>query len=205
MAAQVVSFDHALTADMLSKLDGLRDKTFGTLWSVKPNDPKDAKFKFFQYMNDDFLGEIELSKKEKAAKRIPQELKDVAKALTKLMPVPLNVYDVCFGLYRRRSKSVWQGLGNNIMVRVIVNLGADELYTIDHDKFKTPQKYFVPAGSLLIIMPEVAGSAVVSVDSDPSQRLFTAGTNSSHCKLRLRDYLRTSIVYDFHEMGSKYV
>lgn len=203
MSAQVVSFDHALTQEMIVKLDGLREKTFSTLWTVKPSDPKDSKFKFFQYMNDDFLSSDlakEFSKKERTAKRIPDELKTVAKALTKLMPVPLNVYDVCFGLYRRRSKSVWQGLGNNIMLRVIVNLGSDELYTVDHDKFKTPQKYFVPAGSLLIIMPDVAGTAVVSVDSEPSQRLFMAGTNTSHCKLRLRNYLRTSIVYDFHSL-----
>jgi hypothetical protein len=203
MSAQVVPFDHTLTAELVEKMDVLCEKTFGALWTTKPSDPKDAKYKYFQYMNDEYFKSDEalaLTKKEKAAKRIPQTLQVVAKALTKLMPVPLNVYDVCFGLYRRRSKSVWEGNGSKIMIRVIVNLGADELYAIDHEKFKTPLKYFVPTNNLLILFPDIAGSAVVTVDSDPSQKLFGASSNTSHCKLRMRNYLRTSIVYDFHSL-----
>lgn len=128
---------------------------------------------------------------------VPQFLKDLAtQALLKVinqLPGGELKWQGSMGLYGRKDGSVIKRR-DDIVYRLVINVGSTEVYYVTGNGHNEPVA--VPNGYALICSPQIISQADIKVNANPMRKNLPKEMSQFVEKIRLKDYMRLTVVLD---------
>lgn len=134
---------------------------------------------------------------------LPDYMKDLAnksvQKIVKKLPEGEMKWRGTVGIYGRKKGSVIKR-EDNLLYRIIINLGDIEIYYLDGEGLNN-EPAVLPNGYALLCSPAMIDKIDIKVNRDPFRRNLDPKLVGMVPKIRARKYLRSTIVLDLPNEG----
>jgi len=128
---------------------------------------------------------------------VPEYLKDLAEKsmveIVKELPNGKLTWKGTVGVYGRKDYTVIKK-ENDLLYRIIINIGDTEVYNIEGVEFNEP--VVLPTGYALLCSPAMIDKVDIKVKSDPIRKNLSDKILQFVPKIKGRKYMRCTIVLD---------
>lgn len=135
---------------------------------------------------------------------IPDYLKELAeksiKEIVKQLPEGDLKWKGTLGIYGRKDHTTIKR-DNNLIYRMIINIGDSEVYYIDGEGFNEP--VVLPNCYTLLFSPIMIDKVDIKVKADPIRKNLSSKISQFVPKIKGRNYMRSTIVIDLLADGLK--
>ncbi len=183
------------------------------LFDFQSEEGRKAGTEFLQHLNKtltDLFGIIKISENQRQfhiwdVNKVPTYLTDLGTSsverILKQLPEGEMKWKGTVGIYGRKRGSVIKK-ENNILYRIVINMGDIEVYHLDGEGFDS-EPVALPNGYALLCSPIMIDKIDIKVDKNPFRKNMDPKMKGIVPKIRARQYMRSVIVLDLMIDGLK--